>query len=125
MQKLITIFFLFIFSVSVTEAGQLLKLPLLIEHYIDHSERGKANSFLGFLQEHYQNDHKDDGDESEDSSLPFKTLTNSIVSLNFLSPESEEINTLFTLSTTDHQLHPEPFLFKDPLSGVFHPPRIA
>ncbi|HEY0676883.1 MAG TPA: hypothetical protein VGD17_01310 [Chitinophagaceae bacterium] len=125
MQKLTAILFLFIFSVSVTEAGQLLKLPILVEHYIDHTERDKANSFLGFLKEHYQYDHTDDGDESEDSSLPFKTLNNSIVSLSFLSPESEEINTSFGLLSTNRQLHPEPFLFKDPLSGVFHPPRIA
>lgn len=124
MQKRIAILFLLVFSVSMTEAGQILRLPLLVEHYFDHSEKKAENSLIDFLKSHYLYHHADDGDENEDNNLPFKTLNYGIVSLSFLPSVIFDI-TYPCLPATDYPLHTVPFLFSDPLFGVFHPPRIA
>jgi hypothetical protein len=65
---------LFIFS--STECKQLLKLPLLWEHFFEHHrENPEINAFQFFLH-HYvcQDDHADE----QDQKLPFKSGTQSI-----------------------------------------------
>ena len=125
MKKVTAIFFLLLFTVSVTEAGQLLKLPLLITHYIDHSNRIEKVSFVDFLKEHYLNTHTDDGDEQEDRSLPFKTMNTNLVSLAFLAPELFQIHQSLNAFSPGHSLLYQEHTPKDPLFGIFHPPRLA
>jgi hypothetical protein len=125
MRKYIAIFFLLLFSVSVTEAGQLLKLPFLITHYIDHSQRIEQISFGDFLKEHYLSDHTDDGDEQEDRNLPFKTMNSSLVSLSFIAPEIVQIHQSSILFSPGHVLLYHENIPKDPLFGIFHPPRLT
>lgn len=124
MKRLITILLLAIFSVSFTEAGQLLKLPLLFEHYLDHRASNEL-SLSEFLYDHYVKSHPDDGDEEKDSRLPFKTAT-SISALQACAPESfwnwapsvQYFEGSFSLYQTRT-------LIMGSLSGVFHPPRFV
>ena len=55
-----------------TPLGQVLKLPLLIEHYLKHQKQTGV-SLLGFIADHYSHEHQD-ADRSEDQQLPFKTV---------------------------------------------------
>ena len=73
MKKVVSISFLIVFLLANTELHELLKVPLLLEHYILHKQEDKNQSFLTFIYKHYvsvqdhfhlQNDH--DG-------LPLKT----------------------------------------------------
>ena len=73
MKKVVSISFLIVFLLANTELHEVLKVPLLLEHYILHKQEDKNQSFLTFLYKHYvlvqdhfhsQNDH--DG-------LPLKT----------------------------------------------------
>ena len=73
MKKVVFISFLVIFLFANTELHEVLKVPLLLEHYMLHKQEDKNQSFLTFLYKHYvlvqdhfhlQNDH--DG-------LPLKT----------------------------------------------------
>jgi len=66
------IFLLTIYLTSVTELYQLLKMPVLIEHFIEHKEKAMSLSFWEFLDMHYAHQHSEDGDLSRDMQLPFK-----------------------------------------------------
>ncbi len=74
MKKLIAISFLFIFLCANTEFGQLMRLPVLIHHYLEHVELDQNESLINFLKVHYEQEinHPDDihGDHQR---LPFKT----------------------------------------------------
>ena len=53
MKQFYAISFLFIFLSANTAFGELLKLPLLIQHYTEHKQDETAISFIHFLAEHY------------------------------------------------------------------------
>ena len=58
-----------------TELPQLLKLPVLVEHYLEHRHEDHQLSFLHFLSLHYFNGDPHDADYARDMQLPFKSLT--------------------------------------------------
>ena len=73
MKKVVSISFLIVFLLANTELHEVLKIPLLFEHYLLHKQEDKNQSFVTFIYKHYvsvqdhfhlQNDH--DG-------LPLKT----------------------------------------------------
>ncbi|WP_370576674.1 hypothetical protein [Myroides sp. WP-1] len=70
MKRKIAVFFMLMFLISTTEFGQLLKFPLLVEHYVEHKGLNPDLTIWGFLQIHYDNNHKEDGDPT-DEKLPF------------------------------------------------------
>lgn len=123
MKKRIAIFFLVIFSVSFTEAGQLFKFPLLVEHFIDHNQGDKQASFFGFLKSHYLYGHPSDGDEEEDGNLPFKQADYQLAALGFLPAPACEVKTPVVTVQTLYALYLQPYRLKDPLADIFHPPR--
>lgn len=55
-----------------TELHQLLKLPVLLHHYLEHRSHDKQLSIGGFLQMHYFNGNPKDADHARDMQLPFK-----------------------------------------------------
>jgi len=74
-QKVIVILLIGVYLFSTTELAQLLKLPVLIEHYKEHKYQNPAITFLGFLNLHYNNGNKVDDDYDKDMKLPFKTVS--------------------------------------------------
>lgn len=70
MKKLISILLLFLYLVSTTELYQLLKIPELVEHYIEHKELNPDMTLTAFLRTHYDHPVKD-GDYGKDQRLPF------------------------------------------------------
>jgi hypothetical protein len=63
---------------STTELHQLLKLPVVFEHFAEHLQKNKNISFLQFLDMHYMHGSPKDADYSEDMKLPFKTADNCV-----------------------------------------------
>ncbi|MBS1744452.1 MAG: hypothetical protein JST81_15595 [Bacteroidetes bacterium] len=115
--------FLFVIMVSTqTPLGQLLKLPILIEHYLQH-ERRKEISVIAFLVEHYITE-QNDGDFPEDQQLPFKQ--NTIFNICYA-----HSHFFYPLQTAPALIKEKQFVFSDTnskqqhLSGIFHPPRIS
>src|SRR5687768_16825998 len=88
MRKVAAIFFLVLFTASTTEAGQLLKAPLLITHFLEHLRDGRSHSLVDFLKEHYGNYHAQDEDSNEDAKLPFKSALQSNFSNVYVLPLS-------------------------------------
>jgi hypothetical protein len=73
LKKLLAILFLSTYLLSVTELNQLIKTPLLIEHFIIHEKENPKLSFIGFLEMHYFNGDPKDSDYQQDMRLPFKS----------------------------------------------------
>lgn len=123
MRKPAVIFLLLLFA-STTEVGQLLKLPLLISHFMDHyNEEGQ--SVYAFLHEHYVHHHGANTDKDEDDRLPFKTTNIQQTSFTYLLPCAG------TIDEPEQSVHeikialPSAFLSFDYLKDIFHPPRIV
>ncbi|MBW3524839.1 hypothetical protein [Chryseobacterium sp. NKUCC03_KSP] len=70
MKKLVSILLLTLYLVSTTEIYQLLKIPELIEHYLEHKELNPEMTLTSFLKTHYDHPVKD-GDYGKDLRLPF------------------------------------------------------
>lgn len=75
MKKVFVLFCVSIYLLSTTEFCQLLKIPVLVEHYIEHKEENTEMSILDFLTLHYQGNHQEnhpyDYDYQQDQKLPF------------------------------------------------------
>jgi hypothetical protein len=121
MTKALTICLLFIFSVTQTELGQFVKVPLLIEHFITHRNESTSLTFIDFLWDHYSKDHQDQ-DQKEDRKLPFLS---SISQLSIIAivpstallqkPFKKELKKYFLLNDQHHL--PQVFY------SIFHPPQ--
>jgi hypothetical protein len=73
LKKLTAIFFLTVYLFATTEAKQLLKLPVVFEHYAEHKQDDKQMTMLKFLSIHYLHGSPRDKDYDRDMKLPFKT----------------------------------------------------
>lgn len=74
MKRTIVLSFLLIYLLSITEMHQLLKLPVLVEHFSEHQKKDKTITFWSFLCLHYTLETIIDKDFDKDSKLPFKNL---------------------------------------------------
>ncbi|MGY3214217.1 hypothetical protein [Mucilaginibacter sp. HD30] len=74
MKKFTAILILTAYLFSTTELHQLLKLPVVFQHYYEHKQLNKDISFLGFLDMHYMHGSPLSNDYAEDMQLPFKTI---------------------------------------------------
>ena len=129
MKKLAAIFLLLNFLFASTEAHQLLKLPLVFEHYAEHRKEDRNMSFLEFLVMHYLSGSPRDADYERDMQLPFKThgdtpgsSTHTFVPLMVVyqcsPPPATELPVLRPAATDD--LSPAGYH-----SGIWQPPRIS
>ena len=73
MKKFIAITFLLLYLISTTELCQLLKLPVLVDHFSEHQSLNSNLSFLDFISMHYAQENDHDGDSEKDNKLPFKS----------------------------------------------------
>jgi len=72
-KKAVAIFLMALYLLGTTEAGQVLKLPLLVEHYIKHKGESPGITIASFFRMHYVDPQPYDADYRQDMELPFKT----------------------------------------------------
>lgn len=77
LNKFFAILLLVLYTLSATELHQLLKLPILVEHYHEHQARTPKLSLGEFLWHHYACPDDHDGDKEKDNKLPFKSVCQS------------------------------------------------
>lgn len=127
MKKLISILLLFLYLVSTTELYQLLKIPELIEHYIEHKELNPDMTITAFLRTHYDHPVKD-GDYGKDQKLPF-IIHSMPLSLVFTIDQGFSFEAA-TYHFSPLQIHKIPskdedLCFKGFLNSVWEPPRFS
>jgi len=59
--------------ISTTEFYQFAKLPVLVEHFIEHREQNHKLTLWQFLNMHYADEDVKDPDYDKDMKLPFKS----------------------------------------------------
>jgi len=126
MRKAIAILLTSIYLFGTTEAYQALKLPLLIEHYIQHKQEDPQLTLLGFLKLHYSGKTVFDADYQQDMRLPFKTQQNTgfFSSVNDIpQPMGIEVDSPLQIST-DYIMLDTRLDFSTFRHAVFQPPRV-
>ncbi len=73
MKKRAAYIFLAIYLIGATELHQLLKMPLLLEHYKEHKLDNGNLSLISFIYQHYVGDDGNANDDQKDQNLPFKS----------------------------------------------------
>ncbi|MGX5816635.1 hypothetical protein ACWKWU_00475 [Chitinophaga lutea] len=74
MKRTFTYILLLVYTVSCTELRELVKLPVLIQHFQEHKALNGGITFAAFLIDHYNNEPHTDNDEERDNQLPFKRV---------------------------------------------------
>lgn len=87
MKKMMSIFFLSVYLTAFTSLKEVWKLPVLIEHFMEHRAQDPSISFLAFLDMHYMHGSPHDADYDRDMQLPFKMVSH-ISLITFVIPSS-------------------------------------
>lgn len=114
-----------IYILGSTNACQLLKLPLLITHYIKHKAESPYMDFRSFVKMHYIDPQPLDDDYAQDMQLPFKTTPDTFLQnrpsiepvVLLLSIKAPVIPLPQQLIVNDH-IHPSPLVY-----SIFQPPK--
>ena len=86
MKKALAIVLLSVYVFSSTEMHQLLKVPVLVEHFIEHKALSGSLTFLEFLSVHYASDTSHD---MHDHELPFKDFDHCVTVQTIVMPSSK------------------------------------
>ncbi|MFY1045787.1 hypothetical protein [Chryseobacterium sp. GP-SGM7] len=127
MKKLVSILLLTLYLVSTTELYQLLKIPQLVEHYIEHKGLNSEMTLTAFLKTHYDHPAKD-GDYGKDQKLPFIIHAKPLSFLFTLNKEFQmDAYQESFVKIISHKMpsKDEDFCFKGFLNSVWEPPRFS
>lgn len=115
-----TILLLAVLLFTQTPLGQVLKLPVLIEHFHKH-KRQEGVSLLAFLKGHYSTRHND-ADQSQDEQLPFRNVM--VLGIGFaLVPRTIKTDFSATFDIPEKLALNDFFVSQQHLCRIFHPPR--
>ena len=126
MRRPLTIFLLFTYAFSATEAHHFIKIPVIFQHYAEHKNQNNSIGFFEFLKLHYLNANPNDADKERDRQLPFKSINECAISIvtitvphfmfNFSPPK-------FILNISKYFPKDDDFISSSFLRSVFQPPR--
>lgn len=113
-----------IYAVGATDFNQLLKLPLLVKHYVKHKQENPRMSIGAFIKMHYIDKQPFDADYQQDMQLPFKQHDDYCLLLATVLPKQivltqhhvETVSPTYTILNDD-------FLPSLKFGAVFKPPR--
>jgi len=128
LKKLIAILFCCAYLFSTTELHELIKLPLLIEHFAEHREQNKHITSWRFLYIHYAMEDVKDADYDKDMKLPFKSHDNCVAGNTtiYLSlSEKLSIQTPVQFLEKKSFETEDQFLHTSFLSNIWQPPRVS
>ena len=72
MRRANAVAFLLLYLLSSTELHEIVRLPLLLEHFVEHKQKNGDVSFVVFIALHYFAGDSKDGDYQRHQQLPFK-----------------------------------------------------
>ncbi|RYE22414.1 MAG: hypothetical protein EOP51_13300 [Sphingobacteriales bacterium] len=126
MKKVTAILFISLYLFTATECNQLLKLPVIFEHFAEHRLEDKSISFLQFLAMHYLHGSPKDNDYDRDMQLPFKTIVECSYSLTTAAvPRALQLSLPepIALAPTTKIIPQDRFKFSSNLADIWQPPR--
>lgn len=126
MKRFTAILLLTAYLFSTTELYQLLKLPMVFEHFAEHQKKNKNISFLQFLDMHYMHGSPKDQDYSEDMKLPFKTADNCVLIISpVIIPRLLHVFESHVVYIPEKEMHmpQDEMILSSYLSRVWQPPK--
>lgn len=123
MKRALSIVLLSVYVFSSTEMHQLLKVPVLVMHFIEHKQLSGSLTFVEFISVHYSTDVTHDAHDHE---LPFKDFDHCVTVQTIVMPSSKiEIQSHLVPETkTVHTSFYKPSIPSSHLSEIWQPPRI-
>jgi hypothetical protein len=118
----------FVFLCVNTELHQLLKLPFLVHHYMEHKAKNPDCTVLDFLKDHYANNNLQSAQtDKEHKNLPFKTTdcTTSHTVLAFDNLNKYLLRPTNTFSIKVKVVDNETIYTSASLSKIWQPPQIG
>jgi hypothetical protein len=124
MNKLIAFFLISVFMCANTSLGQLLKVPNLIEHYIEHKNELTSDSisFIDYIVSHYSINAENN---QEHQDLPFKTFDNSTSVLFAFSINTFQIQIIKPLISTTKKFFYNKTFKSNLIASIWLPPKLA
>ena len=121
MRRILAIGFLTLHLGLFTEFHEVLRLPILVHHFIEHQAQVPEMSFFQFLAMHYKTDVAHD---STDMELPFKDCGNSVATSVFTMPDQKVALTVVppTHAPVFFSSY-NSFIPASALDDIFQPPR--
>lgn len=112
-----------------TELCQLMKLPVLVQHYREHRHMDKGISFFAYLHMHYVTDHANDPDHDRDMQLPFKTDASALLAATNVATPILNPHITITIpykEITQHfSVHYPQWISSGNNNEIFQPPRLS
>ena len=129
MKKVVILSLLTLYLFSTTELNQLLKVPLLFEHFLEHKSQNKKITFFDFFYMHYSQVDDHDGDKEKDQKLPFKSHSFCNSSISFVTLTAVQNITfsdfeLFKIETEKTNFYTF-FVSSSHLKAIWQPPQIS
>jgi hypothetical protein len=128
-KKAVALFFMSIYMLSFSELHQFLKMPVLIQHFVEHQQKDHSISLLDFLNEHYIHQYIHDEDYQRDQQLPFRhsecCVTYATVCCESPVNTTIEFPARITESKNEFILHDEDSHSLLSVADIFQPPRCA
>jgi hypothetical protein len=123
LKQLLSISLLLLYLNSFTEFHELLRVPVLVEHYQEHRQKVSDISFWEFLVMHYKTDVAHD---EQDNQLPFKDKNHSYtapaISLPFHRLVLKEPSSVILIKHTSFYKVAH---FASPNQAIFQPPKLS
>jgi hypothetical protein len=126
MRKKLAILLISLHLLGNTEAGQVFKIPLLLEHYSQHQKENQSLGFIDFFVMHYGGDDGTDTDNDQDQQLPCHNIHHNTICIAY-SPMIKAVpdNTIYLWETRSYRSHLSGPIPDIPLPVVLQPPRLA
>jgi hypothetical protein len=126
MRKKLAILLISLHLLGNTEAGQVFKLPQLLEHFAKHKKENQSLGFIDFFVMHYGGDDGTTADDDQDQQLPCHNMHH-ISATVIYSPllKAEPDNTIYLWETRSYQSHLSGPVPEMPMPVKLQPPRLA
>ncbi len=123
-KKAAVVFLTTLFFISNTEFHELLKVPVLIAHYLEHKSETPDLTLAQFFSIHYNSNNTKDEDYARDSQLPFKTTEHLSSSVTvFLSHFTVKLPVPYLNNNVELPFYRASFVSFQLLSNIWQPPR--
>ncbi len=118
--------FILIFVFSATELHEILKFPILFQHYSEHKQSNNKITFFSFLKDHYLNHKGKDANDSKDMKLPFKSDDKNLITSSYLFFQFNTENKFFVplKENSEPNLLYQKLELKEFNSNIWQPPKI-
>lgn len=127
MRRFSVILVLAAYLTSFSEFHQFLKIPVLVQHFIEHRQEDPSISFVKFLSIHYNGKFTRDDDYQRDSQLPFRTMECMVYSIPIVEWQHFDLNMdpQHIIVEKDYNIANEQQVSTVDPADIFQPPRIA